>query len=119
LAYTRKAVHAWTGAHVCAWLANAHGGRFAQVVVPLGTDGRKLLQLSVRRLTELVQDSERLGRGGATPLPPPPAAVPEAATGQGSQAAGEVGWYIASQAKIGRALFAALRDEQRGRLFSD
>lgn len=137
LAYERLPVHEWAEEHVLSWLANAHAGRFAQVVVPRGTDGRKLLALSARRLTELVEDAERIGRGGAGVhdehggpaegaagagalggaggADGPAAAAP--AGGQQPPAA-EVGWYISSQAKVGRALFAALRDEQKGRFAS-
>lgn len=120
LAYERVAVHSWSEAHVRSWLANAHGGRFAQVVLPLGTDGRKLLALSARRLSELVEDADRVGRGGASQSGAGGAAG-SAAAAEGAQqqpVANEVGWYISSQAKIGRALFAALRDEQRGRFSS-
>jgi kinesin family protein 2/24 len=114
--YEQVAVHLWTAEHVCEWLANAHGGRFAQVVVPHGTDGRKLLQLSARRLTELVEDGGRIGRG-SLPAAAPPSSLPDGAqpAAPPPPGPGEVSWYVSSQAKVGRALFAALRDEQRGR----
>ena len=118
LAYERLPVHLWSAEHVRSWLANAHGGRFAHVVIPAGTDGRALLNLSARRLSELVEDADRVGRGGGGGAVGPSAVAAPAAPGAPGPAANEVGWYISSQAKIGRALFAALRDEQRGRFSS-
>lgn len=83
-------VEEWTPGQVRSWIANAHNGRFAQMVLPPNTDGRKLLQLSVRELSNLVEEDRRVARGD-----------------------GQVAWSITSAAKISRALFAALRDEQQ------
>jgi len=117
-AYERLPVHRWTAEHVRAWIANAHGGRFAQVVLPSGTDGRALLNLSARRLTEMVEEDGRVGRGGAGEADGAAAIAAGAQPGAlPAPAQGEVAWYISSQARIGRALFAALRDEQRGLAF--
>ena len=74
---------------VLEWLATAEGGRFAQVAVPPGTDGKALLAMNARRLTEMLETDNVEGR-----------------------AEGE-GWYVSTQARVGRALFQALRDAQR------
>ena len=87
--YEDTPVHEWSAEQVIEWLASVDGGRFAQVVIPKGTDGKDLLRLNARRLTELVETENAEGR-----------------------ADGE-GWYVSQQARVGRALFAALRDAQR------
>ena len=87
--YEETPVHEWRADQVIEWLSTAEGGRFQQVVVPKGTEGRDLLRLNARKLTELVETENVEGR-----------------------ADGE-GWYVSQQAKVGRALFAALRDAQR------
>ena len=40
---------------VIEWLSTVDGGRFSQVAVPKGTEGKDLLTLNARRLTELVR----------------------------------------------------------------
>ena len=87
--YEDTPVHEWSPEQVLEWLGNVDGGRFSQVVVPKGTDGKDLLRLNARRLTELVETENVEGR-----------------------ADGE-GWYVSQQARVGRALFGALRDAQR------
>ena len=74
---------------VIEWLSTVDGGRFSQVVVPKGTDGKALLRMSAKKLTDLVETENTEGRED-----------------------GE-GWYVSAQARVGRALFAALRDAQR------
>ena len=87
--YEGTPVHEWTAHMVIEWLATVDGGRFAQVAVPPGTDGKTLLRLNARRLTEMLETDQVEGR-----------------------ADGE-GWYVSTQARVGRALFQALRDAQR------
>lgn len=38
--YEDTPVHEWTAEQVIEWLSTAEGGRFAQVVVPKGTEGK-------------------------------------------------------------------------------
>mmetsp|Transcript_18682 Transcript_18682/g.39580 ORF Transcript_18682/g.39580 Transcript_18682/m.39580 type:complete len:109 (-) Transcript_18682:952-1278(-) len=59
-----------------------------QVVLPPGIDGQALLGLSARGLSDLVETDHAAGRND-----------------------GE-GWYVSSQARVGRALFSALREAQ-------
>ena len=87
--YEDTPVHEWSAAQVIEWLATVDGGRFSQVVVPRGTEGKDLLRMNARKLTDLVETENVEGR-----------------------ADGE-GWYVSQQAKVGRALFQALRDAQR------
>jgi len=87
--YEGTPVHEWSAEQVIEWLSNAEGGRFSQVVVPKGTEGKDLLRLNARRLTEFVESEQAGGRED-----------------------GE-GWYVSTQARVGRALFQALRDAQR------
>ncbi len=87
--YEGVPVHEWSAQHVIEWLSNAEGGRFSQVVVPPGITGVDLLRMNARRLSEMVETEQREGRDD----------------GQG--------WYVSSQAKVGRALFEALREAQR------
>ena len=87
--YEDTPVHEWSAAQVIEWLATVDGGRFSQVVVPRGTEGKDLLRMNARNLTDLVETENVEGR-----------------------ADGE-GWYVSQQAKVGRALFQALRDAQR------
>jgi hypothetical protein len=72
------------------WLAAAEGGRFSDVVVPPGIDGRGLLSMSASRLTEMVESGHAAGRNEQ-----------------------DEAWYVSAQAKVGRALFLALRDAQK------
>ena len=76
-------------AQVVEWLANSNNGRFAQVAIAKGTEGKDLLRMTASRLTELVETENVDGRQD-----------------------GE-GWYVSTQARVGRAMFAALRDAQR------
>ena len=92
--YDGVPVHEWTAAQVLEWLGSADGGRFAYVEVPPGTDGSTLLRMNARRLTELVEEGGRAGRGT-------------------QQLQADVAWTLRSTAKVGRALFDALRDAQR------
>ena len=57
--------------------------------MPPDIDGRGLLGMNARRLTEMVESGHASGRN-----------VGEA-------------WYVSQMAKIGHALFLALRDAQR------
>ena len=57
--------------------------------MPKGTEGKDLLRMSAKRLTEMVETEHEAGR-----------------------ADGE-GWVVSAQAKVGRALFQALREAQR------
>mmetsp|Transcript_30992 Transcript_30992/g.72010 ORF Transcript_30992/g.72010 Transcript_30992/m.72010 type:complete len:459 (-) Transcript_30992:369-1745(-) len=86
--YQSVPVHLWTPAQVIEWVSNTDGGRFSQVALPTGIDGKGLLGLSARRLSELIESGHEAGR-----------------------ADGE-GWYVSAQARVGRALFNALRDAQ-------
>ena len=81
---------------VIEWLATAENGRFSYVEVPPGTGGLALLKMNARKLTEMVEDNGRAGRGEA-------AIVADA----------DVAWTLRTGAKVGRALFEALRDAQR------
>ena len=87
--YEETPVHEWSAAQVVEWLANSNNGRFAQVAIAKGTEGKDLLRMTASRLTELVETENVDGRQD-----------------------GE-GWYVSTQARVGRALFAALRDAQR------
>jgi len=93
-AYDGVPVHEWSAAMVLEWLSSADNGRFSYVEVPPGTDGLALLKMNARKLTEMVEESERAGRGDA-------------------HAANDIAWTLRTGAKIGRALFEALRDAQR------
>mmetsp|Transcript_32325 Transcript_32325/g.70847 ORF Transcript_32325/g.70847 Transcript_32325/m.70847 type:complete len:604 (-) Transcript_32325:560-2371(-) len=86
--YDGVPVHQWTSEQLIEWISNAEGGRFAQVVLPPGIDGQALLGLSARGLSDLVETDHAAGRND-----------------------GE-GWYVSSQARVGRALFSALREAQ-------
>ena len=118
--YEDTPVHEWTAEQVIDWLAHAEGGRFQvtprrdpipwghpphrdptlthpppllrfqHVVVPKGTEGKDLLRLNARKLTDLAVSEDTEARGE-----------------------GQQGWYVSQQAKVGRALFSALRDAQR------
>ena len=74
---------------VVEWLATAEGGRFAQVAIPKGTEGKDLLRLNARKLSEMVESEHAEGRNE------------------------DEGWYVSAAARVGRALFGALRDAQR------
>lgn len=87
--YEDTPVHEWTAEQVIEWLGTAEGGKFAMVEVPPGTRGVDLLQMNARSLTELVETDQVEGRND-----------------------GE-GWYVSAGAKIGQALFRALRVAQR------
>ena len=87
--YEGTPVHEWTAAQVIEWLATVDGGRFAQVVVPKGTEGKDLLRMNAKRLTDLVETDHEAGR-----------------------AEGTEGWFVSAQARVGRALYAALREAQ-------
>ena len=87
--YEGVAVQDWSPAQVLEWLATAEDGRFSHVVVPPEMDGRGLLGMNARRMTEMVESGHGEGR-----------------------AEGEA-WYVSTQARVGRALFLALRDAQR------
>mmetsp|Transcript_34756 Transcript_34756/g.95953 ORF Transcript_34756/g.95953 Transcript_34756/m.95953 type:complete len:97 (+) Transcript_34756:2548-2838(+) len=80
---------------VIEWLATAQGGRFSYVEVSPNTDGLALLRMNARRLTEMVEEGERAGRGEAH--------APQ----------NDVAWTLRAGARVGRALFEALRDAQR------
>jgi hypothetical protein len=87
--YENVPVHEWSAEQVIDWLATVDGGRFSQVSLPRGTDGKALLRMNARKLSDLVETENVEGRED-----------------------GE-GWYVSAQAKVGRALFSALRDAQR------
>ena len=87
--YEGTPVHEWDAEQVIEWLATVDGGRFSQVVVPRGTEGKDLLRMNAKRLTDLVETEHEAGRED-----------------------GE-GWFVSAQAKVGRALFSALRVAQR------
>ena len=88
------AVHEWSAQQVLEWLASADGGRFSHVVVPPGIDGRGLLGMNARRLTEMAESGHAAGRNAGD--------LPQ-----------DAAWYLSAQAKVGRAIFLALRDAQR------
>ena len=79
---------------VLEWLASADGGRFSDVVVPPGIDGRGLLGMNARRLTQMAESGHAAGRNVGE--------LPE-----------DAAWYLSMQAKVGTAIFHALRDAQR------
>lgn len=96
LAFSGTPVHLWTAEQVRQWLDVAEGGRFAEVVLPPGMDGARVMLLGANRLAALFENmEERAGRQ------------------DGHQ------WTIAANQDtsrsdtIGRALFAALRQEQQ------
>jgi hypothetical protein len=60
--------------------------------VPPGTNGADLLRMNARRLTDMVEEGSREGR---------------------NQEVAAQAWTLKATAKIGRALFDALRDAQR------
>ena len=88
------AVHEWSVQQVLEWLASADGGRFSHVVVPPGIEGRGLLGMNARRLTEMAESGHAAGRNAGD--------LPQ-----------DAAWYLSAQAKVGRAIFLALRDAQR------
>ena len=88
------AVHEWSAQQVLEWLASADGGRFSHVVVPPGIEGRGLLGMNARRLTEMAESGHAAGRNAGD--------LPQ-----------DAAWYLSAQAKVGRAIFLALRDAQR------
>jgi hypothetical protein len=88
------AVHEWSAQQVLEWLASADGGRFSDVVVPPGIDGRGLLGMNARRLTQMAESGQAAGRTVGE--------LPAAAAGDRSL-----------QAKVRTAIFHALRDAQR------
>jgi kinesin family protein 2/24 len=52
----------WSPAQVAAWIATVERGRFAQLVLPPGITGERLLELTVGNFSQLFEESERLGR---------------------------------------------------------
>jgi hypothetical protein len=92
--YVGVPVHEWSTDHVREWIATVEGGRFAQLALPPGLDGKSLLKLSTLRLSELFEGTMRQSR----------------AENEGSS------WTVGADAgvKLGRQLFAALRRTLRG-----
>eukprot|EP00929_Paragymnodinium_shiwhaense_P054936 TRINITY_DN27540_c0_g1_i1.p1 TRINITY_DN27540_c0_g1~~TRINITY_DN27540_c0_g1_i1.p1 ORF type:complete len:660 (-),score=179.34 TRINITY_DN27540_c0_g1_i1:234-2213(-) len=86
----------WTSVEVAEWVASVEKGRFAELVLPPALDGRGLLALSSQGLATLFERTMRSGRGDIE----------------------GISWNIAGElegkgsgAKLGRALFAAVRRE--------
>lgn len=55
-------IHQWSPAEVIGWISTIERGRFAHLVLPPGTDGQRLLQLTVTNFTQLFEEQERVGR---------------------------------------------------------
>jgi Kinesin motor domain len=94
-------IHLWTAEQVVVWLATAHKGKFAHVVLPPGLDGTGLLQLSVTGLSALFAGQLRAARGNGE---------------EGVSWVEEAGDESKRQAAIARALWTALRFEQSSAL---
>jgi hypothetical protein len=52
----------WSHAQVLAWLGTVERGRFAHIVLPAGTNGERLLQLTISNFAQLFEEAERVGR---------------------------------------------------------
>ena len=55
-------VDQWTPEELCSWLAYAEGGRFAQLVMPVGMDGAALMQMNMGGLSALCEADSQLLR---------------------------------------------------------
>mmetsp|Transcript_48222 Transcript_48222/g.89807 ORF Transcript_48222/g.89807 Transcript_48222/m.89807 type:complete len:555 (-) Transcript_48222:761-2425(-) len=97
-----KPIQKWTNEEVVAFVATTAGGRFAHVALPAGLDGQGLMRLSTKRLAQLFEGTMRVARVGNEGH-----AWNETLDNQEGAAANP-----AADA-IGRALFAALRQESR------
>lgn len=61
-ALTSVPMHQWTEEQVISWLATVERGKFAHLILPRGTTGKDLLQLSIYNIAQLFEQSERFGR---------------------------------------------------------
>mmetsp|Transcript_33174 Transcript_33174/g.45954 ORF Transcript_33174/g.45954 Transcript_33174/m.45954 type:complete len:357 (-) Transcript_33174:251-1321(-) len=100
-----KSINRWSHEEVVDWLASVQRGRFSHVALPLGLDGKGLMQLSTLRLSQLFQGTLRQAR----------------VAGEGSA------WTETTEEEynpspssssvatnnIGKAIFAALREESK------
>lgn len=92
-ALTYSLVEEWTTDQLNYWLATAEGGRFSQLVLPLGLDGKGLMNLNLLSLSALFQGELRASREGE----------------EGNA------WVIDGSCKesyLGRALWRSLKREQ-------
>ena len=56
-------MHEWTSEHVREWIAQAEGGRFANLALPAAADGKALLSIPARGFAALFSGSGRQARG--------------------------------------------------------
>ena len=95
VALSHLPIESWSAEQVVSWLTTAGGGRFAQLALPPGLDGKGLMMLNMVSLSALFEGHLRAARQGE----------------EGSA------WVVdaASEGRhnyLGRALWAALRREQ-------
>ena len=104
-----KPVEAWTASEVKSWIAVADGGKFSHIVLPPNLTGEKLMMLNETSLMELFQREFNAGATEARGLGEGSAWVAGVEEGEGeSEAQRDM-----RQREIGRALWGALRMEQK------
>ena len=95
-------ISAWTPQQVLFWLSTTNNGRFSQLVLPPGLDGKGLMKLNIVALSALCEGTLRAARqdeeGTAWVVP---------------SVFSEDGSVSATHNYLGRALWAALRREQQ------
>ena len=95
-------ISAWTAEQVLFWLSTTNNGRFAQLSLPPGLDGKALMTLNTVSLSALCEGSLRAARQGE-----------EGSAWVVQNAASDDVTAAAQHNYLGRALWAALRREHQ------